>query len=256
MASIKKRGKTYYVQYYVNGKQKRINLRTTSLQIAKEKVRQIESAQLRQDDIPLPTKTLLSEIIGTYVVYLKARSAENNVRKIVSYLRGTFGPVCDCLKIKNKNIAKKAVKRPASGKLELLEISYLEQLTTMRVSEFLSNLVITKGISPKTVNHYRQIMLTMCNWAMTEGGVNFPGGKNPVMAVRCYKEINHDIRYLKLSEIDEQLKYLSGNPCDTDHGRAFHLCRASTGRGAMVNAIGPRLGGRQSGNNPYMWQNF
>lgn len=211
MASLKKRGKTYYAQYYVNGKQKRVNLETPSLQIAKEKIRQIESAQLRQDDIPLPTKTPLSEIIGSYVVNLKARSKENNVRKIVSYLRGTFGPVCDCLKIKNENIAKKSVKRPPSGKLELIEIGYLEQLTTMRVSEFLSNLVITKGISAKTVNHYRQIMLTMCNWAMAEGGVKFPGGKNPVTAVSCYKEVNHDIRYLKLPEIDEQLKSLSGN---------------------------------------------
>lgn len=33
MASLKKRGNTYYAQYYVNGKQKRVNLDTTSLQL-------------------------------------------------------------------------------------------------------------------------------------------------------------------------------------------------------------------------------
>lgn len=211
MASLKKRGKNYYAQYYVNGSQKRVNLETTSLQIAKEKVRQIESAQLRQEDIPLPTKTPLSEIIEKYLFHLKARTSERNVQKVVSYLRATFGPVCDDLKIKNDRIARKAVKRPASGKFDLLEVSCLEQLTTERVSAFLASLVVYKGISTKTVNHYRQILLTMCNWAMTEGGVKFPGGKNPANAVKRYREVKNDIRYLKRREIDEQLEVLAGN---------------------------------------------
>lgn len=212
MASLKKRGKKYYAQYYVNGRQKRVNLETTSLQIAKEKVRQIESAQLRQEDLPLPTKTPLSEILEKYLFQLKARTSERNIQKIASYLRATFGPVCDSLKIKNATIAKKAVKRPSSGKFDLLEIGNLEQLTKERVSTFLANLVVHKGISAKTVNHYRQIMLTMCNWAMTEGGVKFPGGKNPIEAVKRYREVKGDIRYLKRREIDEQLEALAGNP--------------------------------------------
>ena len=44
MASLKKRGKNYYAQVYVNGKQRRISLQTTSYKIAAEKHRQIESA--------------------------------------------------------------------------------------------------------------------------------------------------------------------------------------------------------------------
>jgi integrase len=211
MASLKKRGKTYYAQYYVNGKQVRKNLETESYQIAKLKANEIESAQLRQDDIPLPTKTPLPDIIKKYLFHLKAHSSERNVQKIVSYLRGTFGQVCEGLKIKNATIAAKAVKRPASEKFDLLELGCLEQLTTVQVSGFLANLVIYKGIAAKTVNHYRQILLTMCNWAMTEGGVKFPGGKNPVEAVKRYREINSDIRFLKMPEILEQLQALAGN---------------------------------------------
>jgi integrase len=211
MASLLKRGKKYYAQYYVNGKQKRVNLDTTSLQLAKEKIRQIESAQLRQDDIPLPTKSPLSEIIEKYLFHLKARTSERNVQKVATYLRATFGPVCETLKIKNDKIARKAIKRPASGKFDLLEVGCLEQLTTERVSAFLASLVVYKGISTKTVNHYRQILLTMCNWAMTEGGLKFPGGKNPVAAVKRYREVKGDIRYLKRREIDEQLEVLAGN---------------------------------------------
>ena len=211
MASLKKRGKVYYAQYYLNGKQQRINLETTCLQIAKEKTRMIESAQFRQEDIPLPTKSPLPELVEKYIFALKARSSERNVQKIITYLRATFGPVSDSLKIKNSNIAQKAVKRPPSGKFDLLEIGCVEQLTTERVSAFLASLVIYKGISAKTVNHYRQILLTMCNWAMNEGGVKFPGGKNPVASVKRYKEVKSDIRYLKLRDIDEQLEALSGN---------------------------------------------
>ena len=43
MASIWKRGKTYYARYYVGGRQKAICLGTSSYPIAKEKLRQLES---------------------------------------------------------------------------------------------------------------------------------------------------------------------------------------------------------------------
>ena len=48
MASLKKRGNIYYEQYYVGGKKKRVSLETSSLQIAKEKLRQHESARFRE----------------------------------------------------------------------------------------------------------------------------------------------------------------------------------------------------------------
>lgn len=43
MASIWKRGKTYYARYYVGGRQKAICLGTSSYPVAKEKLRQLES---------------------------------------------------------------------------------------------------------------------------------------------------------------------------------------------------------------------
>jgi len=57
MACLKRRGKIYYAQYYVGRKQKRVSLETSSLQIAKEKIRQMESRLVRGDSNPLPTKT-------------------------------------------------------------------------------------------------------------------------------------------------------------------------------------------------------
>ena len=44
MASLIKRGTTYYAQYMVGQKAKRISLDTSSVQLAKEKLRQLESS--------------------------------------------------------------------------------------------------------------------------------------------------------------------------------------------------------------------
>lgn len=211
MASLKKRGKTYYAQYYLNGRQQRINLETTSLQIAKEKLRMIESAQFRQQDIPLPTKTPLPVIIEKYIFSLKARTSERNLQKIITYLRATFGQVSPSLTIRNGRIATKAVKKPAYGRYDLLCVASLEQLSPELVAAFLATLVVHKGISTTTVNHYRQILLTFCNWAMTEGGVRFPGDKNPVATVKRYRQHKSDIRFLKKDEITQQLDALSGD---------------------------------------------
>lgn len=211
MASILKRGKKFYAQYYLNGEQKRVNLNTTSLQIAREKIRQIESALFRQEDIPLATKTPLPVIIEKYLFYRRARSSESNAQKQITYFRSIFGPVCESLKIKNPKIARKAVKRPAAQKYDLIELGALEQLSAERVSLFLATISKQKGLSPKTVNHYRQILISLCNWAAKEGGVRFPGGKNPVEAISRYQEVKSDISYLRRKDIDEQLDALTDN---------------------------------------------
>lgn len=52
MASLKKRGDTYQIQWYEGGRQRRRSLGTDSLQIAKEKLRQFESAQYRGGGFP------------------------------------------------------------------------------------------------------------------------------------------------------------------------------------------------------------
>ena len=71
MACLKKRGKKYYAQYYVGRKQKRISLNTTSLQIAKEKLRQLESALHRGEETPLPTRTKIEDIVQQYAEHVR-----------------------------------------------------------------------------------------------------------------------------------------------------------------------------------------
>ena len=57
MASLKKRNGVWYAQWYVGTKQRRTSLKTDSFQLAKEKLRQIESKLAQGADNPLPSRT-------------------------------------------------------------------------------------------------------------------------------------------------------------------------------------------------------
>lgn len=91
MAGLIKRGKKYYLSFFDGEKEKRISLKTESLQIAKEKKRQFESKKLAGHASPLPTKTPLPDILDKYVDYIIPRKSPKSVQSDVYYLRGMFG---------------------------------------------------------------------------------------------------------------------------------------------------------------------
>ena len=99
MASLKKRNGIYQIQYYVAGKQQRVSTGTRTLQIAKEKLRQFESAQFRGDDLPLPTKTPLEKMLNEYVEYMATIKTAKSAQTDVYYLRAMFGDTAEALKI-------------------------------------------------------------------------------------------------------------------------------------------------------------
>ena len=212
MACIKKRGNSYYAQYYIGTKQVRKNLYTENLQIAKEKLRQLESALYREVDIPLPTRTPLTKVLDEYVSHLSTVTTPRNIQKTVSYLRHTFGSICPSLEIKNRKISDKAVKRKAIRPIAPIEVIYFEQITTADISRFIGSVIRSKGIKPKTANRYREILTRLYNWATSQNGIVLPGGKNPASAVERYKEDELEILYLSMPDIDAQLAALAGYP--------------------------------------------
>jgi hypothetical protein len=85
MASLIQRGKVYYEQYYVGEKQKRASLNTTSLQIEKEKLRQHESARFRGEEILIPTKTPIAQVVGAFVNNMIGKKKHCNAAKDIYY---------------------------------------------------------------------------------------------------------------------------------------------------------------------------
>lgn len=212
MASLRKRGSTYYAQYYIGTKQKRVNLHTSKLQIAKEKLREIESALFKETDIPLPTRTPLVKVLSEYVEYLHTVKTERNAQKIVSYLRQIFGPICQALQVKNEKISQKAVKRKPIRGISFIETTYFEHITTTDIARFIEALVKSKGIKGKTANRYREILTRLYNWATSQRGIVLPGGKNPAAQVERYKEDDIEITFLTIRDIDVQLAALVEHP--------------------------------------------
>ena len=208
MASLKKRGKTYYAQYYVGCRQRRVSLHTTSLQVAKEKIRQIESAQARGTDIPLPTRTPLAKVLKAFIQNLNTVKTPRNVQRDIHYLRSTFGPICPEMELKNKKISQKGIKRPGKDYVPPIEVNFFEQITTFDIANFIASQVRSKGLAPKTANRYREILTRLYNWAMEQYGIRMPENKNPAATVERYKERAHNIRFLTLEQIDEQLVVL------------------------------------------------
>ena len=212
MACLKKRGDVYYAQYYLGGKQKRVCLDTTSSKLAKEKIRQIESAMVRGNDLPLPTKTPVAQVVTAYVDYLHSVKTERNVRRDVYYLREAFGPICPALQIKNAKLSQ-MMKRchPRQGR-PVIEVPIFEQITTADIAQFISIQTRRRSLAPKTANRYREILTRLYNWAMDQHGIRIPNDKNPAAKVERYREKASTISFLTLEQIDEQLDALKSYP--------------------------------------------
>jgi integrase len=205
MASLKKRGNTYYAQYYVGGQQKRISLNTNSLQIAKEKIRQIESSQMRGTDLPLPTKTKISIVVASYVDYLYSVKTARNAQRDIYYLRQAFGPVCSQLELKNEKISQLGQKKLSRKMVQPILANYFEQITTTNVATFITAKVRSKDLSPKTANRFREILTRLFNWAMQNQDIRMPENINPAAKVERYKEKAPKISFLSKPQITEQL---------------------------------------------------
>ena len=211
MASLIDRNGVYYIQYCVSGKARRVSTGTESLQLAKEKLRQFESAQMRGEENPLPSRTPIADVVSAYVAHIRVIKTAKSAQTYIYYLREVFGPICDALKITSRKISPAAKKRPPKPgqdrrrKGKVIERPSFEEITTSDISAFISGQVQSKGLAPKTANRYREILCRLFNWSMEQRGVRLPNSKNPAARVERYKEHAPEIRFLTLNQIDEQL---------------------------------------------------
>lgn len=212
MAGLIKRGSTYYAVYYVAKKQKRVSLETESLQVAKEKLRHLESSLYRGDAHHFPTKTPIGDVVADYVEHMKTRKTAKSVERDISYLREAFGPVCPALALKNAKNSERKKGVAGRGEPVCLEATCFEALTTADIATFIAAQVRRKGLAPKTANRYREILTRLYNWGIKQNGIKLPGDKNPAAQVERYREHAPVISFLTLPQIGEQLAALELYP--------------------------------------------
>ena len=205
MASLRKRGKQYYASYYIEGRERRTSLDTTSYQVARERLRKLESSIARGAvDEDRPTRTPVSEIVGAYAAHLKTTKTKNGWKVDFWYLRRIFGPVCPLLESRRAN--------PRREQRPLLHAACLEDVRTHHIAEFITQRIVEDGIQPKTANRYREILMRLFSWAMKQRGLRTPGGQNPAKAVERYRTPASKITFLTLEEIRVQLEALAPHP--------------------------------------------
>lgn len=214
MACLKFRNGVYQAQWSVGGKQRRRSLGTDNLQVAKEKLRRLESRLAQGHDNPLPTRTPIPEILAAYAKHVRATKTAKSAQTDLYYLRQIFGPCCPELEITSRKPSPKATRRPTlPGKRgpKPIEAACFEAVTTAAISDFIGGMVRARGLAPKTANRYREIVTRLYNWAMKEGRVRLPSEVNPAARVERFREPAPQIRHLTLAQIDEQLAALAKN---------------------------------------------
>lgn len=87
-----------------------------------------------------------------------------------------------------------------------------ELITTADIQKFIDSHVRSRGLAPKTANRYREIICRLFNWSTKQGLVRMPGDRNPAANVERHKERAAEIRFLTLTQIDEQLNALRFKP--------------------------------------------
>lgn len=100
MATLYRRGKTWWVYTCTRGVRRRWSLRTSDERIAKQKLRKLQYEQA-SGDLELPSVTPLEPFLQTFCEYLETTRTRKSYKNDLSFLRTVFGPVCRALESKS-----------------------------------------------------------------------------------------------------------------------------------------------------------
>ncbi len=184
MASLRRRGRVWWIRYYVGRKLIEKSLRTPRKD---EALRQLKEHAARDvlGELRTPSRTPVDTFLETFIARIKRRSPYKAGKIDEGRIRGFF--------------------RRANVKT-------LEQVTPALLSRVLETW-LRDGRSPATYNMYRSIVHRAFAYAILELGFVSPelGRVNPAKFVRRIKVGAPRIVYLSLAEIDDLLAHLASD---------------------------------------------
>ncbi len=216
MAHLYKRGRQFWISYYVSGELVQKSLRTTNERIAAAKRKRLE-CDLALGDLHLASKTPLATILEAFCKELKATRTFKSYKNDFSRLRVFFGPVCESL-LPGVPGAALGTKPTTAGYDKYagqhVQAALLEDIAPEVINRFLAARIQQDGWSPKTANLMRQTLHNLFSYAIKHHGFRCRNQRypNPVKAVDKKKEPAPQIRYLRSGEITRQLEVLVESP--------------------------------------------
>ncbi|MFB3893970.1 MAG: tyrosine-type recombinase/integrase [Phycisphaerae bacterium] len=212
MACLYKRRRKYWVSYMLGGRLVQKSLKTDNERIAKDKLKQIEY-ELSVGELYGITRLPLPMILEGFCRHLMATRTYKSWKNDLSRLRVLFGPVCEPLKpgfpgCQRDAKTTRVLADRYAGKH--IQGSVLEDITPQVINRFITDRMAQNAWKPKTANHTRITLHRLFAYAIKHHGFvsrdrRYP---NPAKGVERFKEMAPDITFLKLDEIDAQLKAL------------------------------------------------
>jgi len=216
MAHVYKRGRQYWISYYLNRRLVQKSLRTTNERVARSKKKRLEY-ELALGDLHVASKTPLPAILEAFCNELKATRTFKSYKNDFSRLRVFFGPVCDSL-LPGTPGARLGTKPTATGYDKYagrhVKAALLEDITPEVVNRFLAARIQQDEWSAKTANLMRQTLHKLFSYAIRHHGFRSRDTRypNPLKAVDKKKEPAPQIRFLRTQEIRRQLDILASLP--------------------------------------------
>lgn len=216
MAHLYKRGRQYWISYYVSGDLVQKSLKTTNVRIARSKQKRLEY-DLALGDLHVASKTLLPTILEVFCNELKATRTFKSYKNDFSRLRVFFGPICESLLpgVPGAPLGRRPTRTghdKYAGKH--VKVALLEDVTPEVINRFLAARMQQDGWSAKTVNLMRQTLHKLFSYAIKHHGFRSRDARhpNPVKAVDKRREPASQIRFLRSGEIQHQLDILIESP--------------------------------------------
>lgn len=219
MASIYKRGKTWWVHYLVGGKSVCKSLKTTNERIALDRKKKLEAMEVT-GQLVKPSNISIVPFLQSFCEYLGKTRTRKSAKNDFSYLRVFFGPCCPALHL-GSNVPKKFRRDNQDypmlkdrHKNRHIPVRYLEDISAAMVSNFIQDRIVLDNIKSKTANRIREVLHKMFSYAIEHCDYICPDRRyrNPIEGVRRLKEDLSPIRWLDYDEIYKQLKVLKEHP--------------------------------------------
>lgn len=218
MASIYRRGKVWWVKFHLRGIRVQQSLNTTHERVAQARRSQIEY-RLATGTLVIPSETPVGDFLEGFCQYLRGTRTRKSYKNDISYLRIFFGPICRSLEPGNTCNRSKVLRRECPKvqepyKSHHVRVGLLEELNSEMVSQFIARRIQTDGISARTANRFREVLHRMFAYAIKETGYTGPDGakSNPVANVGRRQEPAPNIRFLRLPDVQQQLRVFHDSP--------------------------------------------
>ncbi len=155
MATLFRRGKTWWIYTCSGGRRLRWSLETTDERIAKRKLRKI---QYEQDtgELELPSATPIDSFLQAFCEHLETIRSRKAYKNDVSYLRTFFGPVCSALEpgntVNHRFSSTKRIRVKDPFARRHIRVETLEELSAAMIEAFIIRRIKRDGIASKTAS--------------------------------------------------------------------------------------------------------